>query len=150
VFVRVQNQRNSGGFDLHFSGARRHICWYQWTPSQFPDDQEGPPWGMAVKARPSQVRWLGSPEGPFVNGFKQLICPTTSSRTRLFRLIGSWQRLISNFFDSWFGAGAKQASFSASQVGCKCKAFFPWSDWFAASRAVVMGFGALIALAMKG
>jgi len=53
----------------------------------------------AVKARiiRSQVRWLGSPEGPFVSSMvlvRQLICPTTSA-TRLFRLdwLMLWQRL---------------------------------------------------------
>jgi len=97
-------------------------------------------WGWwAVKRRiiRSQVRWLGSPEGPFVSSMvwevRQLICPTTFA-TRLFRL--DWLMLcslwISNFFDSWFGAGVKQASFSAAQVGCGVSALviFLGFDWF--------------------
>jgi len=60
---------------------------------------------------------------------------------------------ISNFFDSWFGAGVKQASFSAAQVGCGVSALVIFLGLTGLQppvlRAVVMGFGALIALAMR-
>jgi len=112
--------------------------------------------GSKARIIRSQVRWLGAVLKDHLSAqwfweVRQLICPTTFA-TRLFRL--DWLMLcslwISNFFDSWFGAGAR-ASFSgsASWLRRKCFSHFPWFDWFTASSAasVVMGFGALIALA---
>jgi len=105
----------------------------------------------------SQVRW-SSPEGPFVSsmvlGSKAVDLPydirDSFIQVGWLMLCSLW---ISNFFDSWFGAGVKQASFSgsASWLRRKCFSHFPWFDWFTASSAatVVMGFGALIALAMR-
>jgi len=106
----------------------------------------------AVKARiiRSQVRWLGSPEGPFVSsmvlGSKAVDLPydvrDSFIQVGLAHALAVW---ISNFFDSWFGAGAKQRLSPASQVGCGVSALviFLGLDWFAAPvlRAVVRVWG---------
>lgn len=163
VLYKPKPAANPGGFDfrifLERAGAFAGLSGRQ---VNFPDDQERPQWGWwAVRQKivRSQVRWLGVPKGPLVSsivlGSKAVDLPYDIRDS--FIQVGLAHALAASGFQISLILGlvlvlSKRLS-SASRVcyGVGALIIFLCLTGLQAPvlRAVVMGFGALIALAMR-
>ena len=163
VLYKPKPANNPGGFDFRiFLKREGTFAGISGRQVSFPDAQERPPWGWwAVKARiiRSQVRWLGSPEGPFVSsmvlGSKAVDLPYDVRDS--FIQVGLAHALAASGFQTSLILGLVLALSRrlspAYQVcsGVSALVIFLCLTGLQPSvlRAVVMGFGALIALVMK-
>ena len=163
VLYKPKPAANPGGFDfkvyLEQEGTFAGLSGRQVI---FPDDQKPPQWGWWVVRQRivrSQVRWLGSPEGALVSsivlGSKVVDLPYDIRDS--FIQTGLAHALAASGFQTSLILGlllalTKRLS-PALQFGCGVGALvlFLGMTGLQASvlRAVVMGFGALIALVMK-
>ena len=162
VLYKPKPAGNPGGFDFKVYLEREGTFAGLSGRQVIPEDQERPQWGWWVirqRIVRSQVRWLGSPEGPLVSsmvlGSKAVDLPYDIRDS--FIQTGLAHALAASGFQTSLILGLVLALTrrlsSASQVGCGVSALvlFLGMTGLQASvmRAVVMGFGALIALAMK-
>ena len=163
VLYKPKPAANPGGFDFRIFLEREGIfAGLSGRQVNFPDDKERPQWGWwAVRQRivRSQVRWLGSPKGPFLSsivlGSKAVDLPYDIRDS--FIQTGLAHALAASGFQTSLILGlvlalTKRLS-PTLQVGYGVSALiiFLCLTGLQASvaRAVVMGFGALIALAMR-
>lgn len=162
VLYNPKPAANPGAFDFRIFLEREGIfAGLSGRRVSFLDDRR-PNWRWwAIRARivRSQVRWLGSPEGPFVSsmvlGSKAVDLPYDIRDT--FIQTGLAHALAASGFQTSLILGLVLALSRhlspASQVGCGVGALviFLCLTGLQPSvlRAVVMGFGALIALAMR-
>lgn len=163
VLYKPKPAANPGDFDFRTfllrEGTFAGLSGRQVT---FPDDGERPQWGWwAVRQRivRSQIRWLGSPEGPFLSsivlGSKAVDLPYDIRDS--FIQTGLAHALAASGFQTSLILGLVLALTrrlpSATQVGCGLVSLVIFLGLTGLQpsvvRAAVMGFGALIALAMR-
>lgn len=163
VLYKPQPTANPGGFDFRaFLEREGTFAGLSGSQVNFPDDRERPQWGWwLVRKRivRSQVLGLGSPEGPFLSsivlGSKAVDLPYDIRDS--FIETGLAHALAASGFQTSLILGLVLALTRrlspASQVGCGVSALVIFLGLTGLQppvvRAVVMGFGALIALAMR-
>lgn len=162
VLYKSKPAANPGAFDFKVYLEREGTFSGLSGRQVIPDDQERPQWGWWVVRQRivrAQVRWLGSPEGPFLSsivlGSKAVDLPYDIRD--LFIQTGLAHALAASGFQTSLILGlvlALTRRFSpVSQLGCGVGALVIFLGMTGLQppvlRAVIMGFGALIALAMK-